>query len=401
MHRILFNKKTARKQLNLSHYNQKETDYNKGPTTLLVKTIKSVTMLRSLQCHCKGRWKMADLQNTIEQLKKTLQEQLNKVSDSKALEEVRLSFLGKKGSISELLGQLKNLSLEDKKTLGPLIHQLKQEADEKIAQCKENLVTQQAQAATARLQGFDVTAHKPQAQTGHLHPYTQFIEEIQSIFLSMGYEIWDGPELETDFHNFTALNIPQDHPARDMYDTFWTDKPDFLLRTHTSPVQIRAMQNRKPPLAGIAPGRTYRHEAVDASHDFMFMQCEGLLIDKQVTVSHLFATAQTFLKALFKKDELDIRIRPGFFPFVEPGFEIDMRCVFCKSGCSVCKQSTWIEVFPGGMVHPNVLKAAGIDPNQYSGFAFGFGLTRLAMLRYGINDIRLLLSGDAKFLEQF
>jgi phenylalanyl-tRNA synthetase alpha chain len=186
-----------------------------------------------------------------------------------------------------------------------------------------------------------------------------------------------------------------------MQDTFWLDKPESLLRTQTSNVQIHAMQNKKPPMAIIAPGRTFRNEAVDASHDFQFMQCEGMLIDKNVTVGHLFGTAQTFLKTLFRKDALDIRIRPGFFPFVEPGFEIDMRCVFCKSGCSVCKRSTWIEVFPGGLIHPNVLKAGGIDPAQYSGFAFGFGLTRLVMLRYGIDDIRLLYGGKLKFLEQF
>ena len=258
-----------------------------------------------------------------------------------------------------------------------------------------------AELSLQKMLSFDVTIEQSKALKGHLHPYTLFIEEIQQIFLSMGYEIWDGPELETDFHNFGALNIPDDHPARDMYDTFWTTTPGKLLRTHTSTVQVRTMEERKPPFAGIAPGRTYRHEAVDASHDFQFMQCEGLFVAKGVTVGNLFATAETFLKALFKKDTLDIRIRPGFFPFVEPGFEIDMRCVFCKNGCSVCKRSTWIEVFPGGMVHPNVLKASGIDPEIYSAFAFGFGLTRLAMLKYGIDDIRLLYSGKVKFLEQF
>ncbi len=348
---------------------------------------------------------MSTLKNTIDTIQQELTAKLAAAHTQKDVEDIRIAFMGKKGSITELLGALKDLSIEDKKEFGPLLQQLRQNAEASINQHKNALLEAQAQAALNKQKHFDVTATLPAAVRGHLHPYTHFIQEIQDIFLSMGYEIWDGPEFETDFYNFTALNIPQDHPARDMYDTFWTDKPGHLLRTHTSPVQIRAIEKavkeNKLPIAGIAPGRTYRHEAVDASHDFMFMQCEGLLIDKNVTIANLFATAQTFLKRLFKKDELDIRIRPGFFPFVEPGFEIDMRCVFCKSGCSVCKQSTWIEVFPGGLVHPNVLKAAGVNPDEYSGFAFGFGLTRLAMLKYGIDDIRLLHSGKIKFLEQF
>ncbi len=344
---------------------------------------------------------MADLQSKIELLHNQHSTQLAAATTQKEIEDIRITFLGKKGLITELLGEMKNLSIEEKKQFGPALQTLKQTADTQITTCKEQLIARRAQAAIVRQQNFDVTAYQPNTQTGHLHPYTQFITEIEDIFLSMGYEVWDGPEFESDFNNFTALNIPQDHPARDMYDTFWTTTPGYLLRTHTSPVQVRVMQERTPPIMGIAPGKAYRHEATDASHDFMFMQCEGLYIDKHVTVGHLFATAQAFLKALFKKDTLDIRIRPGFFPFVEPGFEIDMRCVFCKTGCSVCKQSTWIEVFPGGMVHPNVLRAADINPDEYSGFAFGFGLTRLAMLKYGIDDIRLFHSGKINFLKQF
>lgn len=344
---------------------------------------------------------MPNLKEKIQTISSELKQQLAQISQEKELETLRLSFIGKKGAITELLGELKNLTIEEKKEFGPLIQALRQEAEDGIAARKKALTEQQSKAADNQARNFDVTGYVPNAPTGHLHPYTLFIEEIQRIFLSMGYEIWDGPEFETEFNNFTALNIPKDHPARDMYDTFWTDQEGYLLRTHTSPVQARILQQRKPPLAGIAPGRTYRHEAVDASHDFMFMQCEGLLVDKNVTVAHLFATAQTFLRALFQKNTLDIRIRPGFFPFVEPGFEIDMRCIFCKSGCSVCKQSTWIEIFPGGLVHPNVFKACNIDATQYSGLAFGFGLTRLAMLRYGIDDIRLFHSGKLKFLEQF
>lgn len=341
------------------------------------------------------------MQTKINHIHVELTGQLAQAKSVKQVEEIRLAFLGKKGSITGLLGQMKELSLEEKKEHGPALQQLRLSAEAAINERRDFLQNEAAANELEKMLSFDVSIDKSKAPVGHMHPYSLFIEEIQNIFLSMGYEIWDGPEIETDFNNFEALNIPADHPARDMYDTFWTTTPGMLLRTHTSTVQVRTMKDRTPPFAGIAPGRTYRHEAVDASHDFQFMQCEGLFVAKGVTTGNLFATAETFLKALFKKETLDIRIRPGFFPFVEPGFEIDMRCVFCKNGCSVCKHSTWIEVFPGGMVHPHVLRAGGIDPEVYTAFAFGFGLTRLAMLKYGIDDIRLLYSGKVKFLEQF
>lgn len=344
---------------------------------------------------------MQGLPETIELIKQEFQEKITQAKNLKSLEEVRVHFLGKKSQITHLLGELKNLSVEDKKEFGPVLNQLRKDVEQQIKECSEVIVLQAAQAENFKKEHFDITAYNTGQSAGHLHPFTPFVEEIENIFLSMGYQILEGPELETDFYNFTALNIPEDHPARDMYDTFWTDLPGYLLRTHTSNAQVRAMQSKQLPLAGVVPGRVYRHEAVDASHDFQFMQCEGFYVDKNVTLSHLFATVQAFLKALFKKEELDIRIRPGFFPFVEPGIEIDMRCVFCTTGCSVCKRSTWIEVFPCGMIHPNVLKAGGIDPNEYSGFAFGFGLTRLAMLLYGVDDIRHIYGGKVKFLEQF
>jgi len=344
---------------------------------------------------------MQQIKKKIQGEQQLLEQALARPLQQKDIDKLRVDLLGKKGIVTELMVQLKTLSVEEKKEVGPLLNQFKQFIEEKLETARISLVSTLATARAQKKQAFDVTAYAPKSLEGHLHPYTQFVEEVEDIFLSMGYEILDGPELETDEHNFTALNIPKDHPARDMYDTFWTDKPNILMRTHTSPVQVSAMKNKPLPLAGIAPGRVYRHEAVDASHDYMFMQCEGVFIDKNVSMAHLFATAQTFLKTLFKKDELDIRIRPGFFPFVEPGVEIDMRCPFCEGGCSVCKRSTWIEVFPGGMIHPNVLRFCGIDPEVYSGFAFGFGLTRLAMLKYNINDIRLLCNGRVKFLEQF
>ena len=344
---------------------------------------------------------MSELKNKIDALSKEITDKLSQANTIKEIESIRTTFLGKNGKVGELLEKFKTLSVEEKKEIGPHLQKLKTSLEDNINTAKNTLLTKQTEQENLKKQNFDVSAYLPQSCKGHLHPYSQFIEEIQDIFLSMGYEILETPELETDEYNFTALNIPADHPARDTQDTFWVNYEKLLMRTQTSTTQVHAMKTKPLPLAIVAPGRTYRHEATDVSHDFMFMQCEGCFINKDVSLAHLFGTAQTFLKKLFKKNTLDIRIRPGFFPFVEPGVEIDMRCPFCKSGCSVCKKSTWIEVFPGGLIHPNVLKHCGIDPNIYSGFAFGFGLTRLVMLKYNIDDVRLLLSGKVKFLEQF
>ncbi|MBD3231748.1 phenylalanine--tRNA ligase subunit alpha [Candidatus Dependentiae bacterium] len=341
------------------------------------------------------------LSKKIEKIKDKLTRSLNEATNIKILENIRINFLGKKGLITTLMSELKNLSIEDKKKFGPLINKLKSKVEEQIKKTKENLIKKQTKAKISKKENFDVTAYKTNQLNGHLHILSQFTQEVEDIFISMGFEIFEGPQVETDFYNFTALNIPQDHPARDMYDTFWLNKKNMLMRTHTSPAQIHAMQNTKPPIAGIVTGTTFRHEAVDASHDIQFMQCEGIYIDKNVTLANLFAVTKKFLEKLFNKKDLDIRIRPGYFPFVEPGVEIDMKCPFCKNGCSICKKTTWIEVFPGGLIHPNVLKFGKIDPEKYSGFAFGFGLTRLVMLKHNINDVRLLHSGKIKFLEQF
>ena len=344
---------------------------------------------------------MNELLVQLESIKQAFIQDLKKIQTLKEFDDLKVSFLGKKSSLQALLAGMKDLDVDVRREVGPALQSGKLFIEQTWEQERQLFVERKASEAAEKEQNFDVTASRSTGPRGRLHPYSQAIEEIEDIFISMGYEVFDGPEFESDFYNFTALNFPQNHPARDMYDTFWTNIPGMLLRTHTSPVQVRTMQNKKLPLAGIVPGRVYRHEAVDATHEIMFLQCEGFLIDENVTVSHLFATAQTFLKQLFKKDELDIRIRPGFFPFVEPGFEIDMRCPFCNGGCSVCKKSTWMEVFPCGMIHPNVLRAGGIDPEKYSGFAFGFGLSRLVMLKYGIDDIRHLYGGRLKFLEQF
>jgi len=344
---------------------------------------------------------MKKLKTQIELFKKEFSQQLAKATDKEKLENVRISFFGRKGKIAALMAQIKILPVDEKRLLGPLLNELKKTSEQMLHEKKERLVSAQRKQEELGQQHFDVSAYKPDEQKSSIHIYTQVIERIQDIFISMGYEVADGPEAETDYYNFQALNIPSDHPARDMHDTFWLDIPGMLMRTHTSPVQIHEMEKKGAPLALIAPGRVYRHEATDASHDFMFSQVEGLLIDKNVSMSHLLATAKRFLQEFFEEKDLNIRVRPGYFPFVEPGIEIDGSCPFCKAGCSVCKKTGWIELMGAGLMHPNVLKYGGIDINTYSAFAFGFGIERLAMIKYGINDIRLFHSGAVNFLKQF
>ncbi len=239
-------------------------------------------------------------------------------------------------------------------------------------------------------------------EKGHLHPITTIIRDITRIFTEMGFEVAQGPELEDEYHNFDALNVPKDHPARDMQDTFWMKgEKDTVLRTHTSPVQIRYMETHKPPFNIIVPGKVFRQEATDATHEVQFHQIEGLAVGKNITLAHLKSVLETFLKKLYG-DNINIKLRPGYFPFVEPGVEIDMICFKCEGkGCTACKQSGWIEILGAGMVHPNVLNNAGIDPREWRGFAFGVGVDRLAMLRYGIDDVRLLYSGDLRLVNQF
>lgn len=341
------------------------------------------------------------LESLISQLKQKFIADVVAANTQEKLETVRNTYLSRNGSISQLMTTLKDFSLEEKKTYGPMLNAFKQEAQETFNAKKEALDQQQFAQAEQKLTSFDVTAYSPELVKGSLHPYTQVIEAIEDIFISMGFEILDGPEVENDYHNFQALNIPENHPARDMQDTFWLTLPHMLMRTHTSSVEVHAMMNKKPPLAIAAPGRCYRNEATDASHDFMFMQAEGLFIDKHVSLANLFATVKQFLQAVFEKKDISLRVRPSYFPFVEPGVEIDMTCPFCDNGCSTCKKTKWIEICGAGMTHPNVLRACGINSDEYSGFAFGFGLTRLVMLKYGINDIRLLHGNRVDFLQQF
>jgi phenylalanyl-tRNA synthetase alpha chain len=291
------------------------------------------------------------------------------------------------------------LAPEERARAGKLLNQVKNDLESLIL-AAQNKFSAQTMAARLNAEWIDVTLPAPGPRPGSLHPITQIQTEIEDLFVSLGFMVLDGPEVETEYHNFDALNIPPEHPARDAQDTFWLTDGN-LLRTHTSPVQVRGMERFSPPLRMIAPGRAFRNESVDASHEHTFYQLEGMMIDRDVSVAHLLYFMKTLLAEIFRR-EVTVRLRPGFFPFVEPGFELDIQCVICGgSGCPVCKQSGWVELLPCGLVNPNVLRISGIDPEKWNGFAFGLGLTRLVMMRYGIDDIRLLQSGDLRFLQQF
>jgi len=315
------------------------------------------------------------------------------------LEAVRVEALGRKGKLAEVSKTFGKLAPEDRSSLGKLLNSVKQELEASLDSRKAAL---ESVALDARLasEWFDLTTPATGIRPGHLHPVTIVQREIEDLFVSLGFAIMDGPEVEQEYYNFDALNIPPDHPARDMQDTFWL-KDGRLLRTHTSPVQIRALEKFGAPLKMIAPGRVFRNEEVDPSHEHTFYQLEGMMVDRNVSVAHLIYFMKTLLSAIFHR-EVTVRLRPGFFPFVEPGFELDIQCLICAGkGCPVCKQSGWVELLPCGLVHPAVLRSGGLDPDEWNGFAFGLGLTRLAMMRYAIDDIRLFASGDLRFLHQF
>lgn len=344
---------------------------------------------------------MKHLTDLINQLKTEFEQHLATISDESALESFYSAFLGRKGKLAALTDQFKQLSLEDKRTFGPQLQTLKEWCNTEYEKQKLALKQAATDSLTEKKKQFDVTSYKPLRLQGSLHVYTHLIQQLESIFITMGYEPVDGPELETDYYNFQALNIAEDHPAREHMDTFWLHLPNMLMRTHTSTVQIHAMEQKKLPLALVSIGRAYRNEATDASHDFMFTQVEGLVVDKGISIADLLGTAQAFLQQVFEDKKINIRMRPGYFPFVEPGIEIDCSCPFCTTGCSTCKYTGWIELMGSGLVHPNVLQCCGIDSSVYSGFAFGMGLERLAMIKYGINDIRLFRSNTLSFLSQF
>jgi phenylalanyl-tRNA synthetase alpha chain len=339
------------------------------------------------------------LDESIQELASRSLARIAAAESSEALEAVRVDAVGRKGALAEISKGMGKLSPEERKRIGMLLNDAKQRIEGALDARKQEF---DAIALRARLDAewVDLTLPAPGPRRGHLHPITRIQRELEDLFISLGFTVLDGPEVETEYYNFDALNIPRDHPARDMQDTFWLDGGN-LLRTHTSPVQVRGMERLGPPLRMIAPGRVFRNESVDASHEHTFYQLEGMMIDRDVSVAHLLYFMKTLLTAIFQR-EVTVRLRPGYFPFVEPGFELDIQCLICGGpGCPVCKQSGWVELLPCGLVNPNVLRTSGIDPEEWGGFAFGLGLTRLVMMRYGIDDIRHLQGGDLRFLEQF
>jgi phenylalanyl-tRNA synthetase alpha chain len=328
------------------------------------------------------------LDQSIHELEARALERIAAAQTPDELETVRVDVLGRKGALAEISKGMGKLPAEEKKSVGQLLNAAKQKFE--------------TDKLNARLDAewLDLTLPAPAPRRGHLHPITRIQRELEDLFVSLGFTVLDGPEVETEYHNFDALNIPPDHPARDMQDTFWLDGGN-LLRTHTSPVQVRGMERLGPPLRMIAPGRVFRNESVDASHEHTFYQLEGMMVDRDVSVANLIYFMKTLLTAIFHREGI-VRLRPGYFPFVEPGFELDIQCLICGGpGCPVCKQSGWVELLPCGLVNPKVLRMSGIDPEQWGGFAFGLGLTRLVMMRYAIDDIRQLQGGDLRFLEQF
>lgn len=335
-----------------------------------------------------------ELQQQVEQARQAIAQAM----DLQTLDQVRVQYLGKKGLLTERMKQLGQLSAEDRPKFGALINEAKDEVQQAIDTRKDSL---QAEALNARLaaESVDVTLPGRGQHMGGLHPVTRVLSRIEALFSQLGFTVAEGPEVEDDFHNFEALNIPETHPARAMHDTFYFDA-STLLRTHTSPVQIRAMEKQQPPLRIIAPGRVYRCD-YDQTHSPMFHQVEGLLVDEHVTFADLKGILDDFLRNFFEGD-FKVRFRPSYFPFTEPSAEVDVQCVMCGgSGCRSCKNTGWLEVGGCGMVHPNVFKHVGIDSERYTGFAFGMGVERLAMLRYGVNDLRLFFENDLRFLQQF
>ena len=335
----------------------------------------------------------------LDDLKAEATAAIESAEDSAALEKLRVEWLGKKGRITELLKSLGQLDADERPKVGAEINAVKQLLNEQISERKETL-QQAAIAAQLAAESLDVTLPGRREDLGALHPITRTIERMADYFAALGFEVVEGPEIEDDYHNFEALNIPAHHPARAMHDTFYIDDT-HVLRTHTSGVQVRTMETRDPPLRVICPGRVYRCDS-DLTHSPMFHQVEGLLIDEDVSFGQLKGIIQDFLHAFFEQDALAVRFRPSYFPFTEPSAEVDIQCVKCAGeGCRICSGTGWLEVMGCGMVHPRVLEMSGVDTERYQGFAFGMGVERLAMLRYGIGDLRLNFENDLRFLAQF
>jgi len=342
------------------------------------------------------------MKNKIEKIRDEFLKQLAQAKDSEYLRGLEVKYLSRKGEFSEVMHSLKDVSLELRKELGELANTVKTEMQTKFEEVRKTL-----ESHNKNNEFIDVTLPGEKFKSGHLHPITLVQNELEDLFTSLGFMIGDGPELESDYYNFTALNMPPLHPARDMQDTFYIDSKnkegqyDLVMRTQTSPVQIRLMQKYGAPLKAIIPGRCFRNEATDSRHEHTFYQVEGIMIGKDINFSNLKSLLEIVGKKLFGANT-ELRMRPKFFPFVEPGNNGEYTCFLCQGkGCRVCKYTGWLEIVGAGLIHPAVLRAGGVDPEVYSGLAFGFGLNRLAMLKYNINDVRLFNSGDLKFLEQF
>ncbi len=342
------------------------------------------------------------MKEKLEQIHQIASSKLRKVASLKELDDIRVEFLGKKGELTKILKGMKDLSKEERPVVGALVNEVRVKLEENIKEVKEK-IEEKVLEEKLKKEVIDVTLPSKKKNIGHKHPMNIVLDEIKDIFIGMGYFIYEGREIEEDYYNFTALNIPEDHPARDEQDTFYINK-DFVLRTATSPSQVHVMESRKPPYKVIVPGRVFRSDEVDATHSPMFHQIEGIVIDKNITMANLKGTLDRFVKELYG-DDVKTRFRPHYFPFTEPSAEVDMSCFKCKhevkKGCPICKGSGFIEILGCGVVHPKVIEMAGLDPNVYSGFAFGMGLERITMLRYGIDDLRLFFENDSRFLEQF
>ncbi len=339
------------------------------------------------------------MKEKLQEIKEKAFDAIDAADGMDALNEVRVSMLGKKGELTALLKSMKEIAPEDRPAFGQLVNEARSDIEGRLTEAKQKI--EQAELAL-RLESevIDVTLPAKKAKVGHLHPNTSALEEVEDIFIGMGYEVVEGPEVEYDYYNFEALNIPANHPAKDEQDTFYIDK-EILLRTQTSPVQVRVMEKQKPPIRMIAPGRVFRSDDVDATHSPSFHQIEGMVIDKGITFADLKGTLEEFSKKLFGEDT-KVKFRPHHFPFTEPSAEMDVSCFKCGGkGCRFCKGEGWIEILGCGMVHPKVLRGCGIDPDVYSGFAFGVGLERITLLKYEIDDMRLLYENDDRFLNQF
>lgn len=339
------------------------------------------------------------MRSALEAIRAKALEQLEKAGDLKALEDARVQLLGKKGELTAILKMMGKLSPEERPVMGQMANEVRAAIEEKLeartAELKAKLAEMKLQSET-----LDVTLPGTVIRQGHRHPLNLVLDEIKEIFLGLGFDVVSGPEVELDYYNFEALNLPKDHPARDTQDTFYITE-NVLLRTQTSPVQIRTMEERRPPIRIIAPGRVYRSDAVDATHSPIFHQIEGLVVDEGITMADLKGCLETVIKRLYGEDSI-VRFRPHHFPFTEPSAEVDVQCFACHGkGCRVCKGEGWIEILGCGMVHPKVLSGCGLDPEKYSGFAFGIGLERIVMRRFAVDDMRLFYENDTRFLEQF